>query len=529
MSRYFSSYGPIDKKVNYFVPRTGLMTKAANLLKGDNPNEGGHYITVWAPRQTGKSSLLRDIYWDLLKDEQYLAAYITIQSLKGIDDTIFCMNRIINFINRKTMLNLPDVSNKLQFEDVFLAIHLPKPLILIIDEFDSLSENVINDIAGVFRNIYHSRKADTAPSSCKEYLLHGLALIGVRSVVGIENESGSPFNVQRSLRVHNLNESEVCAMYNWYQEESGQIVEQEVIERIFYITNGHPGLVSWFGELLTREFNHEPDQPITISHFKRIYTMALQGLPNNTIINIISKAEKEPYRQKVLELFKTGQKAEFRFENKELSYLYMNGIISYEQGEEELYVRFPGQFIQEKLFDHFSLELVRHSSQLLADPFIDLAPVINDERICIRKLLELYQAYYTKNRDELLQYAQRRVDMRVMEVVYHFQIYSWLDSFLRPKGARVLPEFPTGNGKIDILIHYAGLCYGLELKSFADTKELARSVQQASAYGKSLPLDEITLVVFIDSLMPEQLQHRYSQPFEFADSSTVNIFFMVTG
>ncbi|MFP4429135.1 MAG: hypothetical protein ACLFPB_07420 [Desulfovermiculus sp.] len=33
------------------------------------------------------------------------------------------------------------------------------------------------------------------------YFLHGLALIGVRAVLGVGSERGSPFNVQHSLHV----------------------------------------------------------------------------------------------------------------------------------------------------------------------------------------------------------------------------------------------------------------------------------------------------------------------------------------
>ncbi len=526
--RYFSSYGPIDKEQHYFVPRKELLSKAYTYLMGEIPEKGGHYITVWAPRQSGKSSLLIDLYRNIFQDENYLSAYISIQNLKGIDNSADCLNAIAGYISRVTKIQLPEVKSTLEFQEVFSADHLPKPLILIIDEFDSLQENVINDLVGVFRNIYHTRMTDNAVFSGMQYLLHGVALIGVRSVVGVENKSGSPFNVQRSLQVLNLTEAEVNEMYHWYEEETGQIVEQEVIDRIFYVTQGQPGLVSWFGELLTNTYNNEPDRPLTMKHFADTYTMALRGLPNNTVINIISKVKAEPYRQKVLELFRTNRKTEFRFEKKEISYLYMNGVISYEKSEGLLYVKFPCQFIQEKLFDHFTDEMVKHGSQLLADPYMDLTPVINEEGINICRLLELYQEYYTLNKDRLTEYAQRRVDMQIMEVVYHFQLYSWLDSFLRGFGTVVLPEFPTGNGKIDLLIRHRSKLYGLELKSFTQLYLLNKSIKQASEYGQGLGLAEITLIVFIDRPMPAEISIQYTEPHVFTDGAAVNIFFLQT-
>ncbi len=527
--RRFSSYGPINKKQHYFVPRQELLAKACTYLVGENPDEGGHYITVWAPRQTGKSSLFRDLYWQFIEENDFAAAYINLQSLQGINDAVACMKAVIDNINEQSALQLPLINSAMEFQQAFLGRYLRKPLILIIDEFDCLEENVIDSIVGVFRSIYHIRTADTAPSSRKHYLLHGLALIGVRSAVGVDNKSGSPFNVQKSLQVHNLTKNEVREMYHWYEKESGRKVTADVINRIFHVTQGHPGLVSWFGELLTQKYNQEFSRPFDMKHFEYVYKKALCVEPNNTVINIISKAKTPQYSQTVLELFRTDSKREFRFEKPEFNFLYMHGVISYEEVDGVDYVKFPGQFIQEKLFDYFSDELVPHKSQLLADPFTDLTPVINEKEINMGRLLELYQDYYTTNRDELLKYAQRRVDLQVMEVVYHFQLYAWLDSFLTKKNGAVLPEFPTGNGKIDLLIRYGEQSYGLELKSFSDITELNKSIRQASEYGQCLNLDEITLVVFMEVAMPDELKKQYAEPHQFPGGSTVNIFFLVTG
>jgi hypothetical protein len=46
--RKFFSYGPIDPELHYYVPRQEWVNFAYQQLLGDNPNKGGHYITVWA-------------------------------------------------------------------------------------------------------------------------------------------------------------------------------------------------------------------------------------------------------------------------------------------------------------------------------------------------------------------------------------------------------------------------------------------------------------------------------------------------
>ena len=53
--RRFSSYGALNNKLYYYIPRETLIKNAITLLKGEEPDEGGHYITVWAHQKTNKT------------------------------------------------------------------------------------------------------------------------------------------------------------------------------------------------------------------------------------------------------------------------------------------------------------------------------------------------------------------------------------------------------------------------------------------------------------------------------------------
>ncbi len=53
--RKFSSYGPPNTKIHYYAPREELISQVLSQLKGDEADDEGHFITVWAPRQTGKT------------------------------------------------------------------------------------------------------------------------------------------------------------------------------------------------------------------------------------------------------------------------------------------------------------------------------------------------------------------------------------------------------------------------------------------------------------------------------------------
>ncbi len=496
--RKFSSYGPVDRDIHYHAPRKELIESAYAQLVGENPQKGGHYITVWAPRQAGKTWIMQQTLGKIRERGDFDVGIISMQSAKKIGSD----ERILEFFVRNLRewfgKDLPDVRTWDMLRDVFSPQFFSKPVILILDEFDAIAEDFINSFANEFRDMYIRRQNEAErPSGEKSCLLHGLALIGVRSVLGIENVSGSPFNVQRSLSIPNLTSDEVSAMFGWYEEESGQRADPEVVKRLFYETLGQPGLVCWLGELLTETYNEEKDRPITMRHFDDMFRMAVQALPNSNILNIISKAGQEPYRDIVLNLFKTGRKMIFRYDKSNLNFLYMNGVTDIEKTPENLFVRFSSPFLQKRLFGYFSEELFGDTGRL-HEPFEDLSDTLTEKYLNIANLMHRFETYLRKNRDWLLEDAPRRKDMRVREAVYHFALYRYLCDFLGSRQARVWPEFPTGNGKVDILIRYADRTYAMELKSWTDEAGYRASLDQAARYGKHLGLSEISLVFFVE-------------------------------
>ena len=521
--RKFSSYGQVDTDLHYYAPRTTLLDRAMTQLQGENPEKGGHYITVWAPRQTGKSSVMLEAVKRLRELEQFEVAILTLESAKGYtdDETVLqiFMNELRLFLER----DLPAVSAWKDLPVVFTRQFFPKPLILILDEFDAIDKRCINKFASEFRKMYTSRLSEThKPTAEKTYRLHGLALIGVRSVLGIENVSGSPFNVQRSLHIPNLTFKEVEGMFRWYERDSGQPVEQTVIERVYQETQGQPGLVCWLGELLTEGYEHfQPDResPLTSATFDRVYTAAIHALPNNNILNIISKANKAPYREMVLNLFKTEEKIPFRYDDKLTNYLYQNGVIDQDVGGDLVEgpsIKFASPFVQKRLFNYFAYDLFGYMGKLY-EPFEDMSDVYTDEGLNIRNVARRFQAHLRKNRDWLLKDAPRRKDLRLFEAVFHFSFYRFLCDFLGAKHARVYPEFPTGNGQIDLIVVYRGRRYGIELKSFTNDMDYRDALAQAAQYGKSLELPEISLISFVDSVN-EEIRARYEQSYTDPDS-----------
>ncbi len=515
--RRFSSYGPLDVSRHYYAPREELIEKVYISLVGDEPGSTGHYITVWAPRQCGKTWIMLQVLAKLDQLDDVDAVKVDLEHLRTETDIDRTVTAIGEEILRAISIEVEPPHNIRQFQELFSSDVLKKPLVLILDEFDALPEETINALTGVFRNIYNRMMQESGkPVAQRRYMLTGVALIGVRSVLGIENIKGSPFNVQQSMHVPKLTRSEVERLFDWYERETAHKVEPEVVERLFYETAGQPGLTCWFGELLTQGFEGydvETDRTVTIRDFEIAYAAATFALPNNNIINIISKVRQGPEKNFVLDMFQTSEKLEFRFDNPVINSLYMNGVVDKDVKDNiHYFVKFSCPFVQKRLFNYFSDRLFHYMGPL-TDPYIPLDNIISDTHIDIPNLMDLYQRYLHKNKDWLFKDAPRRSDLRLYEAVFHFNLFAYLSEFLKSPGGTVIPEFPTGNGKIDLAVKYAGQTYGIELKSYSHQRNYEQALIQAATYGIRLGLSKIYLVFFveyIDAPNRQKLQIPYT-------------------
>jgi len=178
----------------------------------------------------------------------------------------------------------------------------------------------------------------------------------------------------------------------------------------------------------------------------------------------------------------------------------MHGVIEREITDtSNRVIRFACPFVQKRLFNFFSNQLFGTIGQVV-EPFTNLDHVISRNRLDIGNLAALYQSYLNKNKSWLFKNAPRRSDLKVFEAVYHFNLYSYIAEFLRNRNGSVFPEFPTGNGKIDLLLQYKDQTYGLELKSFTDKAGYGHALKQAAHYGRQLNLKEMHILFFIPAI-----------------------------
>jgi hypothetical protein len=123
---------------------------------------------------------------------------------------------------------------------------LDKPLIILFDEADCLSNGTLITFLRQLRNGYVERP--DVP------FVHSIALVGMRNIRDYKAQirpdsatlgSSSPFNIiKEALTLKNFAGQEVAELYLQHAELTGQVFQKDAIEFIFEQTQGQPWLVN---------------------------------------------------------------------------------------------------------------------------------------------------------------------------------------------------------------------------------------------------------------------------------------------
>ena len=134
------------------------------------------------------------------------------------------------------------------------------------------------------------------------------------------------------------------------------------------------------------------------------------------------------------------------------------------------------------------------------DPLDTLDDVFSASDLDIVALLQRYKNYLKRMKDSgenpWKDRPRRKTDFHLTEAVGHFHLYHWLCLALQ-KRCTIRPEFPTGNGKVDLHLLCQGDKKGLiEVKSFVNSYMLKDSIKQAAKYASKTNHDTVTVAMF---------------------------------
>ena len=249
MKRYFNTTGPCNPQDHYMLPAQARLSNLKDLI------DAKQYFVIHAARQTGKTTLIKDLVRQLNEEGTYYGLYCTLESVETISEA----EKGIPAIVRTLALNLryhpllaghrfaeeanvADFNNLLRGSLSDLCAELDRPLVIMFDEVDCLSDETLVSFLRQLRSGYVDR-ADIP-------FVHSLALVGVRNIraykarVRDDRETlrtQSPFNiVAEALTLRNFNAEEVCELLTQHAQDTEQAFPAPVVDAIYETTQGQP-------------------------------------------------------------------------------------------------------------------------------------------------------------------------------------------------------------------------------------------------------------------------------------------------
>ncbi len=178
--------------------------------------------------------------------------------------------------------------------------------------------------------------------------------------------------------------------------------------------------------------------------------------------------------------------------------MYLNGIMGTETvkqpyGELVEICRFSSPFVQTRIYHALKSDLVNNTRIPLAlEVGDDLADVFDPakKQLDLAALLQRYKEYLVRlkaaGHNPWKEQLRRGTDLHLTEAVGHFHLYAWLKEAIGDS-CIISPEFPTGNGKVDLHIREGKREGVIELKSFRNVTVLCGERSRQSSRLRQKP------------------------------------------
>ncbi len=481
--RTFVTGGPVVPEENYFVKRE---QELADFLQRV---DGGKYIVIFAPRQTGKTTFFYQAFKALEHDTNYIPISLDFEIYSGAEPERFYQiigGKIIHRIQeRLKALDIPDwdtihtwlstqkMIDHFSFGQFFEGLNSKLPnqkIFLIIDEFDGIPQEALRDFLYTLRQIYHEKKFDP-----NHNYIHSMGIVGVKSIAQLNfDHSISPFNIQDQFALSNFTVEQVAELYGQYTDEVGHPFAPEVIEAVHQKTAGQPFLVNRLGQILTEELGIAKTEGISIKHFQEAYARLLQD-ENTHFDTLVKNIRLEGEFKTILIDIIAGQKERrFNRRDKNVQSLVTFGVLK----ENEGFCAIDNPVYQNIIIDALTPFINGVEDKYLPEDAEDFTDYLSkDGEIQMDELLDNFCDFISRAGYKILE-----VPETPQEFVGQYLLLTYLDLFVRKIGGHLYPEVPTGRGRMDIVLLYRDEKHIVETKLWRGEKRYQAGKRQLTAY-----------------------------------------------
>jgi hypothetical protein len=315
--KYYQKPKRTFEKSGLVIPEQSFHVYLENVTNTDNEDirtmiDKGRYFTIFAPRQSGKTTFFYNFCRSLENDPLYIPILLSFQTCQNLSGAEFYENIHTNIKEQTTdrlkKLNCNELDDVIKcFSDFMITNHNSfyklfknlnniihqKKIIIFIDEFDGIPLSELENFLMVLRDLYQNYK------HTRKKALYSVGLVGIRNIAKLVVGGVSPFNIADQVNLPMFSLTNLKNLYEQYTQETNQPFSDEAVQQIYEQTYGQPWLVNRLGTILT--VNIKPNTTDIIlqedvdmainrllkednAHFDNLYEKAL--LYKETFVNL---------------------------------------------------------------------------------------------------------------------------------------------------------------------------------------------------------------------------------------------------
>lgn len=487
-AKYFNTTGPCDPRIHYVLPSQPRLPEARELIDLDR------FFVIHAPRQSGKTTLLQSLEYELTKEGAAVAVMISCEEASVAGDDYEAAELILLDELRWATDSAPGSwleaapGRRLGAALRALAARSELPLALLIDEIDALSGESLKVILRQLRNGHNNRPRGVP-------FANAVVLCGLRDVREYKIASGgdptrlgaiSPFNISvQSLRLGDFTREDMEELYGQHTAETGQDFTKEALTAAWDFTRGQPWLVNALGWEITFWMEVPPEKPITAEHMEQAKERLIRARATH-LDSLVAKLS-EPRVKRVIEPVLAGTQVDVNATfTDDFSYVRDLGLVTMGSSVE----------IANPIYREVILRVLGcgvEANVVLED---SRSFVLPDGRLDLLKLLREFTTFWKQHGEVILRGTTYH------EAACQITLMAYLHRIVNG-GGLLDREYAAGTGRLDVYLRWP---YGerqvqreaMELKVWRPGQRdpLDEGLTQLDRYLDRLDLDTGYLVVF---------------------------------
>ncbi len=493
MPRHFNTAGPCRPERHYMLSPTSRLPRLDQFIDQEN------YFVIHAPRQIGKTTAIMSLAEQLTASDRYAAIVLSAevgapfsQDIAGAEDAILGAWQNTIAIRLPPELRPPTLTNSPAGQRIRNALQAwsiacPKPLVIFIDEIDSLQDLALISILRQLRDGYTNRPQNFPQS---------LGLIGLRDVRDYKVASGgsdsasqtlrdrlqtaSPFNIKvESLTMRNFNAEEVAELYQQHTDDTGQVFLPEAVRLVFNLTQGQPWLVNAIARQLTEVVAPEPETVITTAMVETAKEILIRR--QDTHLDSLAERLREDRIKAIIQPMLAGLELG-NVPNEDIQFIQDLGLCRMgDQG---------GLVIANPIYREV-LPRVLTVTPMASLPQIAPSWLTATGELDVDWLLTAFLEFWLQHGEALLKSAS------YPEIAPHLVLMAFLHRVING-GGTLEREYAIGRDRMDLCLSYGEVTLGIEIKVWRNRKvdPLTKGLEQLEGYLNRLGQSSGWLVIF---------------------------------